>query len=115
MKTFFIMFFMLLSYSAVANTWLYQVNINNNQGPVKKLNGEKNTFNAGAYYCEVAPVRNEGHTEYRSLTCAVGSGTVSTGGLCTQRGHKFPSVQYAILNLNGPKKLVTVVVSCRFD
>ncbi|MFP5384511.1 MAG: hypothetical protein ACLGHN_00430 [Bacteriovoracia bacterium] len=98
-----------------ANTWKYQVNINGNKGAVKKIDSSKSKFDAGPYYCEVTPVTVSNNTEYRSLVCAVGSGTVSTGGLCTQKGSKFPSVQFAILNLNGPKNVVNVVVSCEFD
>lgn len=98
-----------------ANTWSYQVNINGNQGKVKVIDGGKASFEAGPYYCEVTPMTVNNKTEYRSLVCSAGSGTVSTGGLCTQKGAKFPSVQYAILNLNGPKNTVNVVVSCKFD
>jgi hypothetical protein len=100
---------------AFAVTWSYQVNINNTQGGVKKIDSSKNSFEAGPYYCEVTPVTKKDGTEFRTLVCAVGAGTVSTGGLCTKEGAKFPSVQYAILNLNGPKNLVNVVVSCSFN
>jgi hypothetical protein len=98
-----------------ANTWSYQVTINDAAGVPKVLDAGKNSFEAGAYFCEVTPVTVNNATEYRSLVCAVGAGTVSTGGLCTRKNHKFPSVQFAILNLNGPKNLVSVVVSCKFD
>lgn len=99
---------------AFAVTWSYQVNVNNNPGTVKAIDAGKNSFDAGPYYCEVTPVSVNNNTEYRSVVCAVGTGTVSTGGLCTRNGSKVPSVQYAILNLNGPKNLVNVVVSCKF-
>lgn len=99
---------------AFAVNWSYQVNVNGKAGSVKKIDGGKTTFDAGPYYCEVTPVKVNNNTEYRTLTCSVGAGTVSTGGLCTQKGSKFASVQYAILNLNGPKTLVNVVVSCQF-
>lgn len=98
-----------------ANTWSYQVNVNSNKGSVKRIDSSKTTFEAGPYYCEVTPVDVKNKTEYRTLICSVGTGTVSTGGLCTRKGSKFPSVQYAILNLNGPKNVVNVVVSCKFD
>lgn len=115
MKTLFGLGLLLLVTSALSNTWKYQVNINGSKGAVKKISTSKITIDAGPYYCEVSPVNDENNTEYRSLTCAVGTGTVSTGGLCTKKGSKFPSVQYAILNLSGPKNLVNVVVSCEFD
>lgn len=100
---------------AMANTWTYQVNINGTSGTSKVLDAGKNAFEAGPYDCEVTPVSQGNGTEFRSLICAVGSATVSTGGLCTKKGSKFPSVQYAILNLNGTKNLVTIVVACKFD
>ena len=100
---------------AMANTWSYQVNINGNSTKPKTLDSSISTFEAGPYFCEVTPVTVENNTEFRSLVCSVGSGTVSTGGLCTKKGTKFPSVQYAILTLNGPKNVVNVVVSCQFD
>lgn len=100
---------------AFANTWSYQVNINGNPGRMKTIDSSKSSFDAGPYFCEVTPVNVTNNTEYRTLVCSVGSGTVSTGGLCTKKGTKFPSVQYAILNLNGPKNVVNVVVSCKFD
>ena len=98
-----------------ANTWSYQVTIDGNQGKAKVIDGGKASFEAGPYYCEVTPVSVNNKTEYRSLVCSAGTGTVSTGGLCTQKGAKLASVQYAILNLNGPKNIVNVVVSCKFD
>lgn len=101
--------------SAFAVNWSYQVNINNKPGSFKKLDNGKTSFDAGPFYCEVTPVIVNNKTEYRSLTCAIGSGSVSTGALCTQKASKFASVQYAILNLNGPKNLVNVVVACKFD
>lgn len=100
---------------AFANTWSYQVNINGNAGKMKTVDSEKSTFEAGPYYCEVTPVNVTNNTEFRSLNCSVGTGTVSTGGLCTRKGSKFPNVQYAILNLSGPKNHVNIVVSCKFD
>jgi hypothetical protein len=115
MKTLFSLCLVLISSSVLANTWSYQVNINGKQGQVNKIGSSKTSFDAGPYYCEVTPVSDKNQTEYRSLVCAVGTGTVSTGGLCTKKGSKFPSVQYAILNLNGPKTAVNVVVSCAFD
>lgn len=115
MKSFLAVCLFLIMSPAFAVQWSYQVNINNNSGQVKKLDKAKNTFDAGPYYCEVTPVVVNNNTEYRSLVCSVGTGTVSTGGLCTRKGSKSASVQYAILNLNGPKNLVNVVVSCKFD
>lgn len=102
------------AFNASAVTWTYQVNVNNAPGVAKGIDGGKSSFDAGPYYCEVTPVVVSNNTEYRSLVCSVGTGTVSTGGLCTRKGSKVPSVQYAILNLNGPKTLVNVVVSCKF-
>lgn len=104
-----------LSFSLFANTWSYQVNINGASGAVKKLDAGKNSFEAGPYYCEVTPTTEANSTEYRTLVCSVGTGTVSTGGLCTKKGAKFASVQYAILNVNGPKNVVNIVVSCKFN
>jgi hypothetical protein len=101
--------------SVMANTWTYQVNVNGNAGKTKQIDGSKSTFDAGPYYCEVTPVSVANNTEYRSVICSVGSGTVSTGSLCTKKGAKFPSVQYAILNLSGPKNHVNIVVACKFD
>ena len=100
---------------AFAVSWSYQVNINGSAGSIKTIDSSKSTFDAGPYYCEVTPVIVNNNTEYRSLVCSVGTGTVSTGGLCTRRGTKVASVQYSILKLNGPKILVNVVVSCKFD
>lgn len=105
----------MFSISGMANTWSYQVNINGANGSSKKLDTGKNSFEAGPYFCEVTPVAENNKTQYRTLICSVGTGTVSTGGLCTIKGAKFPSVQYAILNLNGPKNIVNVVVACDFD
>ncbi len=115
MKFIFFLSLMLFMTSGFANTWSYQVNINSDKGSAKKVESSKTTFEAGPYYCEVTPVNVKNNTEYRSLICSVGTGTVSTGGLCTRKGTKFPSVQYAILNLNGPKNVVNIVVSCKFD
>lgn len=115
MKLILSLVLMLFTTASFANTWSYQVNINSDKGSAKKIESSKTTFEAGPYYCEVTPVEVKNNTEYRSLTCSVGTGTVSTGGLCTRKGSKFPSVQYAILNLNGPKNVVNVVVSCKFD
>ena len=115
MKIFLSLFFLLFMTPAMAITWTYQVNINGAQGQIKKVDAGKNSFEAGPYYCEVTPVVLNNNTEFRSLVCAVGSGTVSTGGLCTREGAKVASVQYAILNLNGPKNSVNVVVACKFD
>ncbi len=115
MKSLISIFLLLCSFPLFANTWSYQVNINGSTGSVKKLDSGKTSFEAGPHYCEVTPVTEANNTEYRSLVCSVGSGTVSTGGLCTRKGAKFASVQYAILNLNGPKNVVNVVVSCKFN
>ena len=114
MKSIIAFVLMLMMAPAFAVTWSYQVNVNNDKGSVKKIDSGKSTFDAGPYYCEVTPVVVSNNTEYRSLVCSVGTGTVSTGGLCTRKGTKVASVQYAILNLNGPKNLVNVVVSCKF-
>lgn len=108
-------FFMTMAVSqAFAVSWSYQVNVNGKPAATKDMDAGKVTFDAGPYYCEVTPIKENNLTEYRTLTCSVGSGTVSTGGLCTQKASKFASVQYAILNLNGPKTLVNVVVACKF-
>lgn len=115
MKSLLALSLMFVMSPVFANTWGYQVNINGSQGKVKEIGAGKATFEAGPYYCEVTPIVVNNQTEYRSLICTIGAGTVSTGALCTQKGAKFPSVQYAILNLNGPKNLVNVVVSCKFD
>lgn len=115
MKSIFALAFLLLSLPTFAVSWTYQVNINNTPGTVKSIDSGKSSFDAGPYYCEVTPVTVNNNTEFRSLVCSVGSGTVSTGGLCTRKGSKTASVQYAILNLNGPKTLVNIVVACKFD
>lgn len=115
MKFLFVLMLSLFSFSSMANSWTYQVNINGANGSQKKIDNGKNSFEAGPYYCEVTPVSESNGTQYRSLVCSVGTGTVSTGGLCTKKGAKFPSVQYAILNLNGPKNIVNVVVACKFN
>lgn len=115
MKIFLSLFLFLLMTPAMAVTWTYQVNINGSQGQIKKADAGKQTFEAGPYYCEVTPVVLNNNTEFRTLICAVGSGTVSTGGLCTRESVKVASVQYAILTLNGPKNSVNVVVACKFD
>lgn len=115
MKSIFSLALLLFVTPVMSNTWSYQVNVNSNKGSEKKIDKSKASFDAGPYYCEVTPVEVRNGTEYRSLICSVGTGTVSTGGLCTKKGSKFPSVQYAILNLNGPKNIVNVVVSCKFD
>ncbi len=106
---------LLFASSCFANSWSYQVSINNSATALRPLGSGKHALEAGPYDCEVTPISVNNGTEYRTLVCAVGAGTVSTGGLCTRKGHKFPSVQYAILNLNGPKNLVSVSVSCKFD
>ena len=113
MKILITLFF--ASFSAYANIWTYQVNVNSSNGTVKNIDAGKNTFEAGPYYCEVSPVTVKNNTEYRSLACSVGVETVSTGGLRTRKNTKFPSVQYAILNLNGTKNLVNIVVACQFN
>lgn len=95
-------------------TWHYQVNINGAQGTLKQLDSGRTSFEAGTHYCEVTPISVNSMTEFRTLTCGVGSSTVSTGGLCTQKGAKTASVQYAILTMNGTKNNVNVVVSCKF-
>jgi hypothetical protein len=115
MKSILALSFFLMTLPAFAVTWSYQVNVNNAPGAAKKIESDKSSFDAGPYYCEVTPVIVNNNTEYRSLVCSVGTGTVSTGGLCTRKGTKVASVQYAILNLNGPKNLVNIVVSCKFD
>lgn len=115
MKFLLTLCFLFLITPAFAVTWNYQVNVNGSSGSLKKMDGAKSSFDAGPYYCEVTPVFVNNNTEYRSLVCSVGTGTVSTGGLCTRKGTKVASVQYAILNLNGPKNVVNVVVSCKFD
>lgn len=115
MKFNLILLISLFASSSFANTWSYQVNVNGNNSSPKSLDKNKSSFDAGAYYCEVTPVTIASETEYRSLVCAVGSATVSTGGFCTKKGAKFPGVQYAILNLSGPKNTVNIVVSCKFD
>lgn len=108
---FFVLFFVAEAYAV---TWTYQVNVNGAPGQVKKIDAGKNTFEAGPYFCEVTPMVLKNNTEFRSLVCGVGAGTVSTGGLCTRKSVKVASVQYAILNLNGPKNNVNVVVACKF-
>jgi hypothetical protein len=115
MKSFSFLTFLFLASSAFANTWTYQVNVNGSGSSPKKIDSAKSSFEAGPYYCEVTPVSVQNDTEYRTLVCSVGSGTVSTGGLCTKKSAKFASVQYAILNLAGPKNVVNVVVACKFD
>ncbi len=115
MKSAFAILVLLMTLPSFANTWTYQVNVNNNSGSVKTIDKDKNSFDAGPYYCEVTPVTVSNNTEFRSLVCSVGTGTVSTGALCTRKGTKTASVQYAILNLNGPKTLVNIVVACKFD
>lgn len=115
MKSFFLLTLLILVTPAFANTWSYQVNINGSSGKFKTIDSSKSTFEAGPYYCEVTPVNVDNNTEFRSLNCSVGTGTVSTGGLCTKKGTKFPNVQYAILNLSGPKNHVNIVVACKFD
>jgi hypothetical protein len=98
-----------------AVTWTYQVNVNNEKGSVKVLDNGINTFKAGPHHCEVSQTDVKNSTEYRSLICGVETISVSTGGLCTQKGSKFSTVQYAILNMTGIKNLVNVVVACKFD
>jgi hypothetical protein len=115
MKSFLVLGLLFLMSPALAVTWSYQVNINSKAGAVKNIDATKSTFEAGPYYCEVTPVVVQNNTEFRTLVCSVGTGTVSTGGLCTKKGSKVASVQYAILNITGPKNLVNVVVSCKFD
>lgn len=115
MKGFLVLLIAFFSMSVMANNWTYQVNINGANGSQKKMDAGKNSFEAGPYFCEVTPVIENNQTQYRTLICSVGTGTVSTGGLCTKKGSKFPSVQYAILNMNGPKNIVNVVVACHFN
>lgn len=115
MKVLLIFSFLFLTNTAFPASWSYQVNINGKSGDHKNIDSSKNSFEAGPHFCEVTPVFVNNNTEYRSLFCSVGTGTVSTGGLCTRKGSKVASVQYAILNLNGPKNVVNVVVSCKFD
>jgi hypothetical protein len=114
MKSLFAIGLFLVMSPVFAVTWSYQVNVNNSAGVAKTMDATKNSFDAGPYYCEVTPVTVSNNTEYRTLVCSVGTGTVSTGGLCTRKGSKVASVQYAILNLTGPKNIVNVVVSCKF-
>lgn len=113
-KILFLSLALLMASNTWAVTWTYQVNINNEQGSTTVINSSKGTFDAGPHYCEITPVVIQNKTEFRTLVCSVGTGTVSTGALCTQKGAKVASVQYAILNLTGPKNLVNVVVACRF-
>ena len=101
--------------SAQAVSWTYQVNVNNEKGPATKMDNGLTTFKAGPHKCEVSPTDVKNKTEYRSLSCGVETVAISTGGLCTQKGAKFSSVQYAILNFTGIKNLVNVVVACKFD
>ncbi len=115
MKSLLAFFLFIITSSAFANTWTYQVTVNSNQGSEKKLDSGKSSFDAGPYYCEVTPVSVANLTEYRTLTCTAGSGTVSTGGLCTKKGAKFASVQYAILTLTGAKNIVNITVACKFN
>jgi hypothetical protein len=115
MKFILSIFLFLLVAPAFAVTWSYQVNVNGLLSTTKKIDSSKSSFEAGPHYCQVTPVIVNNNTEYRSLVCSVGTGTVSTGGLCTRKGSNVASVQYAILNLNGPKNVVNVVVSCKFD
>ena len=115
MKFLFTFLIFALTSPAFAVIWTYQVNINSNPGPVRALDSTRSTFEAGNHFCEVTPVTVNNQTEFRTLTCAMGAGTVSTGGLCTRKGAKTASVQYAILNLNDPKNVVSVVVACKFE
>lgn len=115
MKSLLALVLLLVALPSFAVSWTYQVNVNGAPGSVKSIDSSKNSFEAGPYYCEVTPVTVNNNTEFRTLVCSVGSGTVSTGGLCTRKGQKVASVQYAILNINGPKTLVNVVVSCKFE
>ena len=115
MKALIAMSLLFLAHSAFAVTWTYQVNVNGNPGTARKIDATRTTFEAGAHYCEVTPVVVTNGTEYRSITCGVGASTVSTGGLCTRKGVKVASVQYAILNINSPKQAINVVVACQFD
>lgn len=115
MKYLFSVLLFLVMSPAFAVTWTYQVNINSNKGIVKTLDPTRNTFEAGNHYCEVTPVVVNNLTEFRSLNCGVGSGTVGTGGLCTRRGAKTASVQYAILNISDAKNVINVVVACNFE
>lgn len=114
MKALFGLILFAMVNTAFAVTWSYQVNMNGSQGSVKYLDSSRSSFEAGPHYCEVTPVTVSNLTEFRTLNCSVGSATVSTGGLCTQKGSKNASVQYAILTMNGPKNSVNVVVSCKF-
>lgn len=115
MKYLFTFLIFALTSPAFAVIWTYQVNVNNNPGAVRTLDSTRKTFEAGNHYCEVTPVVVSNQTEFRSLACAVGTGTVSTGGLCTRRTAKTASVQYAILNLNDPKNVINIVVACKFE
>lgn len=105
----------LTSFFSRANNWTYQVNINNKKSLVREIFYGKVSFEAGPYVCEVSPISIADNTEYRTLTCSIGTSTVSTGGLCTRKNHKFPSVQYAILNITGAKTFVNVNVACNFE
>lgn len=106
---------LMISSSSFAVVWTYQVNSANKKGPVRVLETGRVRFDAGFTNCEVTPITVSNNTEYRTLSCAVGASVVSTGGLCTQKGAKFASVQYAILNITGAKELSNVVVACRFE
>ena len=101
--------------SAHAVSWTYQVSMNNEKGAVTRMEKGPTSFKAGPHKCEVSATDVKNNTEYRSLSCGVDTVAVSTGGLCTQKGAKFSSVQYAILNFTGVKNLVNVVVACKFD
>ncbi len=115
MKTILALAFITFVSDASAVTWTYQVNVNNEKGSVKVLDKGMTSFKAGPHHCEVSQTDVKDSTEYRSLSCGVETISVSTGGLCTQKGAKFSTVQYAILNMAGIKNLVNVVVACGVD
>jgi hypothetical protein len=100
--------------AAHAVSWSYQVNSPNQQGVVHQIDSGRNTFEAGPHNCEVSPISVKNNTEFRTLMCGLDTYSISTGGLCTQKGSKISTVQYAILNVMGPKHSMNVVLSCKF-
>lgn len=115
MKTLFGLLLLGMMSPSFAVVWTYQVNTGSKKGAVRLLDSKRNRFDAAGTNCEVTPVTVSNNTEFRTLSCGVGASIVSTGGLCTQKGAKVASVQYAILNITGHKELLNVVVACRFE
>ena len=72
--------FLLVLTSAHAVSWSYQVNVNNEKGPVTRMEKGLTSFKAGPYKCEVSAIDEKSNTEYRSLSCGVDTVAVSTGG-----------------------------------